>query len=254
MSSNHLYNRIEVPSQVIVTTSWDDGHPMDLKLADLLSKFNIKGTFYITPHNRERPVMKALDMRILCEDFEIGSHSLTHPDLRSLGATELEKEVYSSKNELENLLGKQVLVFSYPNGKHNRLVRQIVMNSGYIGARTTKEFNLKLGNNAWVMPTTIHAFPIPYYIRLRHELITRNWQGIYKLLHIGLRKNWMKLAITLFEDVLKTGGIWHLWGHSWEIEKYGLWDDLSLILNTVSENSCVQYFTNSQVVKFINKF
>ena len=39
--------------KTIVTTSWDDGHKLDLKLAALLKKYNIKGTFYISPHDNE---------------------------------------------------------------------------------------------------------------------------------------------------------------------------------------------------------
>jgi hypothetical protein len=30
----------------------------------------------------------------------------------------------------------------------------------------------------------------------------------------------------LFDRVLKEGGVWHLFGHSWQIEEMGLWDDL----------------------------
>lgn len=32
--------------QLIITTSWDDGHPLDLKIAELLDKYGINGTFY----------------------------------------------------------------------------------------------------------------------------------------------------------------------------------------------------------------
>ncbi len=39
--------------QEIVTTSWDDGHKLDLKLIKILNKYNIKGTFYVAPKNRE---------------------------------------------------------------------------------------------------------------------------------------------------------------------------------------------------------
>ena len=38
---------------VLVTTSWDDGHILDIKLASLLRLYNLKGTFYIAPYNKE---------------------------------------------------------------------------------------------------------------------------------------------------------------------------------------------------------
>jgi len=34
--------------KVIVTTSWDDGHLLDLRLAQLLQDAGLKGTFYIS--------------------------------------------------------------------------------------------------------------------------------------------------------------------------------------------------------------
>jgi peptidoglycan/xylan/chitin deacetylase (PgdA/CDA1 family) len=40
-------------NKVTVTTSWDDGHILDVKLSELLKKYNLKGTFYIAPKNRE---------------------------------------------------------------------------------------------------------------------------------------------------------------------------------------------------------
>ena len=44
--------------QIIVTTSWDDGHPLDFKIASLLEEYNLKGTFYIPKANCENLVME----------------------------------------------------------------------------------------------------------------------------------------------------------------------------------------------------
>ena len=30
-----------------ITTSWDDGHPLDLRVAELLSEYHLQGTFYV---------------------------------------------------------------------------------------------------------------------------------------------------------------------------------------------------------------
>jgi hypothetical protein len=39
---------------IYVTTSWDDGHKLDMKLAVLLKKYGIKGTFYICPNEWQK--------------------------------------------------------------------------------------------------------------------------------------------------------------------------------------------------------
>src|SRR4051794_21779274 len=42
---------------VFITTSWDDGHPLDIRIAELLAKYDLPGTFYI-PRASQRPTME----------------------------------------------------------------------------------------------------------------------------------------------------------------------------------------------------
>jgi peptidoglycan-N-acetylglucosamine deacetylase len=63
----------------IVTTSWDDGHKLDLKLARLLQKYNIAATFYISPANREfskRDLLSEQEIQTLEDVVYINSGSL----------------------------------------------------------------------------------------------------------------------------------------------------------------------------------
>lgn len=241
-------------SRAIVTTSWDDGDPMDLKLAELLLEFGIKGTFYVAPCNRERAVIGASELRDLSKYFEIGAHTLTHPDLRSLNDSELDKELSGSKSELENVLGTPVSMFCYPKGMYNRRVRRAVVSAGFLGARTTKEFYLTPGSDEWQIYTTIMACPLQPLVRLRHELRTGNYHGLKVLWQKGIGLSWAELAYVLFEEVLEHGGIWHLWGHSWEIEEYDVWDGLKALLIKVAHRECVSYLTNAQVVSNLDWF
>jgi len=43
-------------------------------------------------------------------------------------------------------------------------------------------------------------------------------------------------------------GVWHLWGHSCEIERYRMWKQLEEVLRYVSGRSDVRYLTNGQLV------
>ena len=58
--------------------------------------------------------------------FEIGAHSLTHPDLRRLSVRDLEDEVAGSCAAIEKRLGSPVSSFAYPYGYCNRAVRDVV--------------------------------------------------------------------------------------------------------------------------------
>ena len=53
----------------IITTSWDDGHPLDSHLMDILSKNKIPGTFYIPLTNQENPVMEIELIKKLSNSF-----------------------------------------------------------------------------------------------------------------------------------------------------------------------------------------
>jgi len=91
--------------KVIVTTSWDDGHMLDLKLAELLRKYDLKGTFYVAPLNREfkkEDLMSDYQLRRLSQEFEIGAHTMTHPRLGKISAEEADKEIRESKTYLES--------------------------------------------------------------------------------------------------------------------------------------------------------
>ena len=62
--------------------------------------------------------------------------------------------------------------------------------------------------------------------------------------------NWVELGKRLFDSVLQNGGIWHLWGHSWEIDEMGLWEDLEEILDYVSKREGVTYIPNCELIPF----
>lgn len=49
--------------------------------------------------------------------WQIGSHSLTHPDLTQLSPPALRRELEESKARLEDLLGQEVEAFCYPFGR-----------------------------------------------------------------------------------------------------------------------------------------
>src|SRR5207248_10640324 len=56
----------------IVTTSWDDGDPLDLRLAAMLSVRGLPATFYVPLSYRNRPRLSDNEMRELADqNFEI---------------------------------------------------------------------------------------------------------------------------------------------------------------------------------------
>lgn len=240
----------------IVMTSWDDGAPQDLKLAPILRDAGVAATFYIPIFGQNgRPTISPQEIVSLAsEGFEIGAHTMTHPVLSNLHGQRLWVEVHECKEVLEQILGREVPMFCYPRGRYNAEVLGAVQRAGYRGARTTRMLCQQLSFNPYEMPTTLQAYPhdsLTYYKNLGKR---RDLPGLYKYVFELRRLNsWVELGKTLFDQTLREGGIWHLYGHSWEIEELGLWDDLKRMLDYVRNRPGVIYANNSQALQFLQQ-
>jgi hypothetical protein len=50
---------------------------------------------------------------------------------------------------------------------------------------------------------------------------------------------------------MERGGIWHLYGHSWEIDEHKLWLELVEMLDYVAHREGVLYLTNSHALSLV---
>jgi peptidoglycan/xylan/chitin deacetylase (PgdA/CDA1 family) len=238
----------------IVTTSWDDGDQADLRLAEILRSRGISGTFYVpTQPYGGRPALSHGDLRSLSsEDFEIGAHSVTHKLLWRLPAEELAAEINPCKPTLEDVLGKEVRMFCYPCGRYDSKVIRALQKAGYRGARTVRMLSTRLEFNRFEMPTTVQIMPHPRSAYVRNVLRARKMEGVQTFVrNLGRLDSWLELGKRLFDSVLHNGGIWHLWGHSHEIDKMGLWQELEEILDYVGRRPGVLYLPNGEVNRIL---
>jgi len=67
-------------------------------------------------------------------EFEICSHSMSHPDLSRLKGERLLEEIKRSRESLQEVLGAPVLTFAYPYGKVNKRAKDAVYEAGYRNA------------------------------------------------------------------------------------------------------------------------
>ncbi|MCK5506573.1 MAG: polysaccharide deacetylase family protein, partial [Thermodesulfovibrionia bacterium] len=70
--------------------------------------------------------------------IEVGSHTVTHKALRAVNTQTLSYEIRSSKNEIEDHLGKPVRFFAYPYGLLDKAARAVVADAGYEAACSTR--------------------------------------------------------------------------------------------------------------------
>ena len=234
----------------IVTTSWDDGDYIDLRLAELLLSRGIRGTFYIPINCRERP-LSHFELKVLAsKGFEIGAHGYSHKRLWGLEPQELVEEVRPCKRILEDILGKEVEMFCYPRGRYDVNVVRALEDAGYRGARTVRMLATRPTFNPFEMPTTLQVFPHAPFTYLKNVTRARSLESLQSyVVQLPRLGNWVELGKRLFDGVMENGGVWHLYGHSWEIERLGLWSGLRELLDYVCQRDQVRYVRNCELLE-----
>ena len=107
-----------------------------------IKKNNVKVTNYIISDRIGylNYMTKAQIHEILKDGLvELGSHTLTHPDLTSLSQEELKRQLSKSKVDLEKEFGVSIKSFCYPYGYYVPSIIPFVKEAGYDNAVTTKE-------------------------------------------------------------------------------------------------------------------
>jgi peptidoglycan/xylan/chitin deacetylase (PgdA/CDA1 family) len=226
-------------SGLIVTTSYDDGSELDLKLAELLDKYGIKGTFYIPKSYLDNPLQRE-DIIAIDQKFEIGAHTLNHVDLTAISLEEAKKEIVGSKTYLEDLLGHNISMFCYPKGHYNGNIKRLVRTSGFMAARTCIPGSFNPPEDPYEWPISLAASNSSP--RMTLKIWRRSGISIRSLL------DWEIRAKLLFDLALKKGGIYHIWGHSWVIEKHRQWFKLERVLSYLSNQEGVLYMTNGEAI------
>ncbi len=111
--------------------TFDDGpnDPYTLQLLDVLSKYNVKATFFL--------IGKYVDQRpdivrdIVAAGHEVGNHTYTHPNLIFRSQAELREEIGRCERALNNAVGhKHAALFRPPFGARRPAVLRTVRKLG----------------------------------------------------------------------------------------------------------------------------
>ena len=113
--------------------TFDDGYADAYTAAfPTLKKYNMSGTFFIIRNYVGKSAY--MDQTQINEmekaGMEIGSHTLSHPDLTKININDAQGQIFDSK--------QNALTFCYPAGKFNDTTVNLVKDAGYLAAVTTK--------------------------------------------------------------------------------------------------------------------
>lgn len=133
----------EPPPPRTAVLTFDDGWRDGLTVvAPLLGRLEIPATFYVCPGQWAAqhvdvtgPAGRLLDEReahsLVQAGMELGSHTMSHPDLRLLDDDALAAELSDSKAAIERLTGRPCRTLAYPFGLFDERVQAAVAHAGY---------------------------------------------------------------------------------------------------------------------------
>lgn len=223
-----------------ISFSWDDGALEDQKLFELHERYRIPGMFFVPTRNQEgRSVLTPTMIREAESKYiSFGGHTENHIYLTNITLPEVRQEILLNKIYLEDILDHKVDDFCLPGGQYTPEVLNIAYEF-YKTVRTADTMCFKYKGG--VFKPTFHLYP-----RGKKSLL---WNGIknkslsqtaYVALHINA--TYFELIRNLIKKEKEKNSVVMIWGHSWELEQYDLWEDLKEIMQLAAKmGKCCSY-------------
>lgn len=222
-----------------LTFSYDDGVTQDLRLIEILKKYNLKATFNLNSgllgvedsHIQEGIKVnltrnKAEDIAKIYEGFECAVHSVHHNNLTLRTEAEIISEVNDDKVSLEKILGYEIVGMAYPCGgvNCNDYTADIIRrNTSIKYAR-----NIKATDNFDLQDDLFQFTPTMHHIK-----------DINHLFEMGEK------FIDLKTDEPK---LFYVWGHSFEFDIHDTWSVFEDFCKMISRREDIFYGTNKEVL------
>jgi peptidoglycan/xylan/chitin deacetylase (PgdA/CDA1 family) len=227
-----------------VTLSYDDNCIENIRFADTITKYGLKGTFNL---NIERPTtaLKQADVEehILKNGHEIAVHGLTHGAPGIIRPIEGIKEVLNGRLELENRYNMIVRGMAYPDsgivrmmpGNNYETIRDYLVDLGIAYSRT-----LGGDNDKFELPTDWYAWtPSSHHINKNVLDYIDKFNGI---------------DVNNLYTSARFPRLFYLWGHAYEFERNQNWDLLQTICEKLAGKEDVWYATNIEIYNYVEAY
>lgn len=205
-----------------VALTYDDG-PGE-KTSELLAAFHAAkaaATFFQMGNSIEQYPGTTLDVAVA--GHEIGSHSVTHPNLASKSRERVEKEVAGNSELLKKTTGFEPLLFRPPYGSHNEMVDEIITSHGMAIVQWSVDTeDWKTKNTASTIGVAVKdgktfTEPIVLMHDIHESTVAAAQEIIHQLTEAGVQ------LVTVSELTLNTGGFFtgHAYCRGTGIEQQG---------------------------------
>jgi peptidoglycan-N-acetylglucosamine deacetylase len=217
---------------VLFTTSWDDGHPLDIRIAAMLENFGFVGTFYASTGPDGRRLISDKDLARIGERHELGIHGRTHTIFPELPDVQLADEIEWAAAELSRF-GSVGRVVAPPRGKIDAAKRHWLARLGYVVRTGAIVAGAGVVEN--VLEPTFQMYPHTWKTIIRNYAYRRRAPSPPLLLAIARAD----VPRDRFKDMLLAAGrrspCVHVWGHAADLERLDLWGTLREVLRTAAD-------------------
>ena len=215
-----------------ITFSYDDGVESDLRLLEILNKYNLKATFNVNTGLDEKSdswVYKEFEVKRLnlpqyveaYKGHEIAVHTLTHPGMCELTDAELEREVLGDKENIQKLFHQNPVGMAYPYGAYSERVIEKLGDYGFAYARGVQSsHNFDVQSELLAFQPTCH-----------HD-----------------DEKLFELAERFLSMETEQPQIFYIWGHSFEFDIRNDWERFEDFCRMISGRSDIYYGTNKDVL------
>ncbi len=212
----------------VVTFSYDDGCPEDERIAELLRKYGVKGTFHLNSgrfgHLSELTDSRIRELRSRYEGHEISCHTVNHGRLEKMPDPSIVREVMEDRINLEKIALYPVCGMSYPFGTYNGRVKSVLSRCGIVYSRTVKATdNFSVPDDFLEWHPTCHQADAP---------------------------DACKRFINHLNDEYG-GPLLYIWGHGYELADEDDWASLEECVASVAHNEKIWYATNIEICRYV---
>lgn len=240
----YMFMRFPEGKAKAVTFSYDDGSKADLRLADILDKNGLKGTFNVMSGMQDqRSTTDAERLDLMERGHEIALHGDIHRAPCLSRPIDTIRDTLDCRLELEKRFGRIIRGYAYPdsgigrfiNGLDYSVIRNQLSVMGVAYARTlggdNGDFLIPNDPYAW-MPTAHHNNPA-----------LSGWIDSFLSLDIENAYAGAKFPRLLY-----------IWGHSSEFDRDGNWAVIEDYAERIGRAKDVWAATNIEIIDYINAY
>ena len=228
---------------VKVAQCWDDGVATDIRLTEILRKYNAKATFNLCPGLMPDDKTAAAgwtpiegrnwsvngfsggrickkELKSVYGDFQVASHCWKHEVAGVVPDDVFLQSAMDARNFLEDIFQRPCRGFAWPGGRHTPETELLLSKSGFLYGRTVES--------------------------------TPDVTGNKKRLALAANCHFMSRSFWKIFENAKNTGVFYFWGHSHEMTDCPqYWERFEMLIKNLSEDPEVEWIDVSEIPEIL---